>query len=270
MEHVKQLIRARRSVRTFDGRAPRAEDMAKIEKFLEEVDNPFGADIDFRILSAARSNLSSAVIVGTDTYVAAKVKRVKHYEMACGYAFEKFCLFAWSLGLGTVMLAGTLSRQSFEKAMEVGADEVMPVASPLGYAAEKQSIREKMMRKTLKADERMPFEQFFFESDFAHPAKDYSGIFQEALELARLAPSAANKQPLRAVIAGDTVHFYECKGKMANSSLGDVQKLDIGIALSHFALCLQEDGISGRFYEDKPDIACEENVEYMISFEVNR
>ena len=60
------------------------------------------------------------------------------------------------------MLAATISRKAFEKAMEVGDTEVMPAASPVGYPAEKKSIRETMMRKGLQADERMPFGKLFF------------------------------------------------------------------------------------------------------------
>ena len=266
---IKELIKQRRSVRTFNGEPLHAEDLKKIEAYIARTDNPFGVAVEFRILDAKEQGLSSVVIAGTDTYVAAKVKREKYYEMACGYAFEAFCLYAWSLGIGTVMLAGTLSRQAFEAAMEVGEGEVMPVASPIGYAADKQSLREKMMRKTLKADERLPFGEFFYEGDFLHPATDYTGTFSEALEMARLAPSAANKQPLRAVIDGNTVHFYECKGKMAGSSIGDIQKLDIGIAIAHFDLCMRENDMNGKFLDAHPGIACAENMEYMISYEVN-
>ena len=36
---------------------------------------------------------------------------------AYGYCFEEACLYAESMGIGTVMLAASLSRQTFEKAM---------------------------------------------------------------------------------------------------------------------------------------------------------
>jgi hypothetical protein len=84
--------------------------------------------------------------------------------------------------------------------------EVMPLASPLGYPAEKKSIREGLMRKALKADERKPFGELFFERDFSH-ALPQTNPFASALELVRWAPSAANGQPWRAVVEGDNVHF---------------------------------------------------------------
>ena len=163
------------------------------------------------------------------------------------------------------MLAASLNRSAFEKAIEVGTDEVMPVASPLGYPAEKKSMREKLMRKGIKADERLPFEKLFFKGDFSRPLAE-SNTFSQALSMARLAPSAANKQPWRAVVVGDTVHFYEYK-TMKDSPIGDIQKVDIGIALAHFDLTEKENGYIGNYTERDPQIALPENTHYIISYE---
>lgn len=269
---VKDLIRRRKSVRTFSGETLRSEDRQKLDEFLKTLDNPFGIPVEFRFLDAKEHGLSSPVIVGTDSYVAAKVSRVPQSEIAYGYSFEAFCLFAESLGIGTVMLAATISRSTFEKAMEVKDTEVMPVASPIGYPADKKSVREKLMRKGIKADERLPFDTLFFEKSFAQClAPEHAGQFRDALEMARLAPSAGNKQPWRAVVCGDTVHFYEKKAKaMSNNPLGDIQKVDVGIALAHFDLTLKESGINGCFAVDDPGFETDDSMEYIVSYEVKR
>ena len=158
---VKDLIRRRKSVRTFNGATLRKEDRQKLEQYLETLDNPFDVPVEFRFLDAKEYELSSPVIVGTDLYIAAKVSRVPQSEISYGYCFEKFCLYAETIGIGTVMLAATISRKAFEKAMEVRDTEVMPAASPVGYPAEKRSVRETLMRKGLKADERLPFGELF-------------------------------------------------------------------------------------------------------------
>ena len=163
------------------------------------------------------------------------------------------------------MLAASLSRAAFEKAINVQVDEVMPVASPVGYPANKRSIRESLMRKGLKADERLPFEKLFFENDFSHSLSNGS-TFSDPLQMARLAPSAANKQPWRAVVIDNTVHFYEYK-TMKDSPLGDIQKVDMGIALSHFDLTEKENGHSGRFAQLDPQLDLPENTHYIISYE---
>ena len=262
---IKDTIRKRTSVRTFDGKNITAEDKSKLEEIIRTADNPFGVPVDFMLLDAKENGLSSPVIVGCELYLAAKVKREKHYELAFGYSFEKVCLLAHTLGLGTVMLAASLSRAAFEKAINVQADEVMPVASPVGYPANKKSIRESLMRKGLKADERLPFEKLFFENDFSRSLSNGS-TFSDSLQMARLAPSAGNKQPWRAVVIDNTVHFYEYK-TMKDSPLGDIQKVDMGIALSHFDLTEKENGHSGRFAQLDPQLDLPENTHYIISYE---
>ena len=265
---IADIIRKRRSVRTFDGRPLTTDDRAKIEAYIASVGNPFGIPVTFRLLDAAANRLTSPVIVGAEQYVAAKVRREPGFELALGYSFERFCLYAASLGIGTVMLAATLSRDTFETAISVGPDEVMPVASPIGYPAAKKSVRETLMRKGIRADERLPFENVCFKGDFKTPlpASD-AGTLREALELTRLAPSAANKQPWRMVVTDGMVHFYECR-TMRESPLGDVQKVDMGIALCHFDLALQEQGVAHAFVSADPGIDAPDGMFYVISCEL--
>ena len=269
MKAASELIRRRRSVRTFDDRALTGEDRAALEAYTQSMANPFSVPVAFRLLNAAEFGLSSPVIVGAKEYLAAKVARVANFEIAFGYSFEKACIFALSLGVGTVMLAASLNRSAFEKAMAVGENEVLPVASPVGYPAQKMSVRESLMRKGIKADTRKPFESLFFEGSFGQPlAKENAGAYAAVLEAVRWAPSAANGQPWRVVIDGDAVHFYEAK-TMKDSPLGDVQKVGIGIALAHFDLVREEEGMKGAFAFADPGIAAPENTHYAVSFRRN-
>ena len=264
---AKDAIRKRKSVRSFTGEALRSEDRAALEEFIRTQTNPFHVPVEFRLLEAKEHKLSSPVIVGDKLYLAAKVKRCKHYEIGFGYSFEQVCLYAGSLGLGTVMLAASISRAAFEKAMELQADEVLPVASPVGYPAGKRSVRETLMRKAIKADDRIPFEKLFFDRQYGTPLTAASaGSYADALEMARWAPSAGNQQPWRAVVMGDTVHFYENKS-MKDSPLGDIQKVDVGIALAHFDLTMQEEGFRGRFLEADPGLALPEHVRYVMTYQ---
>ena len=261
---ISDLIRQRKSARTFDGKPLSAEDRSALEAYTASPTNPFSVPITFQVLDVKDYRLSSPVIVGADTYLAAKVEKVPNYEIAYGFSFEKVCLYALSRGIGTVMLAASLSRAAFEKAMEVKDGEVMPVASPVGYPAEKKSIRESLMRKGLKADDRKPFDQLFFEGGFHHPLPQ-ANPWAKALEMARLAPSAANGQPWRAVVDGDSVHFYEAKS-MKDSPLGDIQKVDVGIALAHFDMPLEEEDVKGTYSFSDPGIPTPENTHYIVTW----
>ena len=152
--------------------------------------------------------------------------------------------------------------------MELREGEVLPCVSPVGYPAAKRSIREMMMRKAIRADDRLPFEQLFYDGSFERSLScQAAGNFADCLQMVRLAPSAGNKQPWRAVLQGQIVHFYELKS-MKDFPLGDIQKVDMGIALSHFDLAAHEKGIATRYIFEDPGISAPENMHYIVSWEV--
>lgn len=262
-----EAIKQRRSVRSFDANKLTAEDIQKLKDFLPEATNPYGIPIEYKLLDAKEHGLSSPVITGTDTYIAGKLARVPHAEEAFGYSFERIVLYAWSIGIGTTWIAGTMNRKAFENAMTLSDNEVMPCVSPLGYEAKKMSFRETMMRKGVKADSRMAFEELFYDNDFETPlSKEKAGDLALPLKLVRLAPSAVNKQPWRIVVRDGLLHFYEKKSKGYETADGwDLQKIDIGIAMCHFALGASECGFKAGFSVNDPGLALPENVAYIAS-----
>ena len=100
-------IKARKSVRTFTDQPIAPGTIAELERFIAS--NPFGVPVTFRIFDREKYGLSSPVILGAETYIGAKCKRQEHAELAFGYSFERLVLFATTLGLGTVWLAGALA-----------------------------------------------------------------------------------------------------------------------------------------------------------------
>lgn len=260
-------IRSRRSVRTFDGTGLSPEEAAQIIYFANVMRNPYGILIDWQILNAKEQGLSSPVITGTDCYIAGKLRWVPHGEEAFGYTFEQVVLFAKSIGIGTTWIAGTMNRAAFERAMELTSDEVMPCVSPLGYPASKMSLREALMRKGIKADSRMPFRELFFKGSLDTPLlPEAAGDLRIPLEMVRLSPSAVNKQPWRVLVCGDTVHFYEKQSRNSVTADGwDVQKIDMGIALCHFALAAEECDVHTEFLLEDPHLPVGELI-YTASF----
>lgn len=70
------------------------------------------------------------------------------------------------------------------------------------------------MRKAVKADERLPFEELFFDGSMDKPLNaDKAGDIEVPLEMVRLAPSAVNKQPWRVIVEDKMVHFYLKRSK---------------------------------------------------------
>ncbi len=270
MENIKELVKNRRSVRTYDGRELSANDTKKLCEFMENIENPFGKKIEFRLLNAEKHGLKCPVVVGTSLFIAGKIKREEYAFEAFGYSFEKFMLYAQSLGIGTVWLGGTMNRPSFETAMQISQEDVMPCASALGYEAKKMSLREKMMRGAIKADTRMPFEELFFDGSLEVPLTEKTaGALAYPLEIVRWAPSAVNKQPWRVVVTKNAVHFYLKRSKgFASSDKLDMQRIDMGIALCHFDLAIKELGIKTTFSVEEPNVAYGDDLTYIASYNI--
>ena len=265
-----EAIQHRRSVRTFDGAGLRPEEAEQLLAFADTQKNPYGLPIRWKLLNAREHGLSSPVIVGAELYIAGKMRRAPHAEEAFGYSFENVVLFAESLGLGTTWIAGTMNREAFERAMELSEDEVMPCVSPVGRPAKRMSLRETMMRKGVKADSRLAFEELFFDGSFDKPlTKAGAGPLYAVLNAVRLAPSAVNKQPWRCLCRDGWVHFYEKRSKGYVSADGwDLQKVDLGIALCHFELAAVECGLKPSFSLRDPALPKLEPLQYIASWRV--
>jgi len=271
MKNISEHIRQRRSVRTFDGRILDENTKDKLLKFTENIENPFNIPVTFKLMEAKEYGLNCPVVSGTDLYFGGKIKRLPNANVAFGYSFEMFVLYAQSLGIGTVWLGGTMNRAAYEQAMELKEDEMMPCATPVGYTAKKMSLREIMMRKAIKADERLPFEELFFDASFGTPlTKEKAGKFAEPLEMVRLAPSAVNKQPWRVVAANNSAHFYLKRnlGSSHEDNKPDMQKVDLGIALCHFAVTAKENNLSIEFTQNDPKLITNSEFEYIASYEL--
>ena len=262
------IVKGRKSVRTFDGREIWKKDMDQLKAYAETISNPFGVPMRFVFLNAAEHGLSSPVLSGETMYVTALAEKKPYVDVAFGYAFEQLVLYAWSLRIGTVWIGGTMNREKFEKAAGLKEGEVMPCISPLGYPAKRKSLKETMMRKGTKADTRLPADKLFFQDAWDQPLAIPADM-ADVLEMVRWAPSAVNKQPWRIVRKDGVWHFYEKKNNgYVNEMFGDLQKIDVGIALSHFVMGLEEKGAKPAVSVNDPAIAIPENTEYIASVEL--
>ncbi len=258
----------RKSVRTYDGQKISEDDKRAIEDYIGKISNPFDIPVEFVLLDAGEHGLSSPVLSGERLYVAGKVEKKTYADVAFGFSFEKLVLYAWSLGIGTVWIGGTMKRELFEAAAGLKDGEMMPCVSPLGYPAKKRSLKETMMRKGIGADRRISSDKLFFNETWENPLKPEADM-NDILEMVRWAPSAVNKQPWRIIYKDSIYHFYEKKDKgYVNDSTGDLQKIDVGIALCHFCMGLEEKGRKPEVSVTDPGIEIPENAEYIASVRV--
>ena len=259
------VVMGRKSVRTYDGKGLTPADLACLKEYAESITNPWDIKVDWVFMDADEFGLSSPVLTGEKLYLAGIVDKVPYSDAAFGYSLEQLVLYAWSLGIGTVWIGGTMKRSHFEESAGLTEGRRMPCITPLGYPAAKRSIKETMMRKGVKADSRKPLSELFFDGDFDTPLEE-SGSIRRAMEMVRWAPSAVNRQPWRIIRKDGRYHFYEKKDKgYVSDEVGDMQKIDIGIALYHFVAALKEEGMAAEVVTEDPGIAVPEGMEYIAT-----
>lgn len=255
---LEEVVKARHSVRTYSSKPLSRETIAQIKSYIETLSNPFAENVAFKLIESAQAVNAKqlgtyGMIKGASHYIGVTVKNSGGALEAVGYEFEKLILFAASLNLGTCWLGGTFNKSEFSKAMDVQPDTLFPAISPIGWPEEKR-LSERLVRLSVKADQRKPWKDLFFHNSFSEPLTEAdAGAYAFPLEMLRLAPSASNKQPWKIVREGNSFHFYEAKAEGYSERLGfDIQRVDMGIAACHFHLAAMEKGLTGEFQKTPP------------------
>ena len=253
-----EVVKMRYSVRTYANKPLPLEIVAQLEAYIQTLSNPFSEGLAFKLIELAHAVNAKqlgtyGMIKGAGHFVGVTVKDSAGALEAVGYEFEQLILFAASLGLGTCWLGGTFNKGGFAKAMDVRPDTLFPAISPIGWPEEKR-LSERLVRSVVKADQRKPWKDLFFNDSFSEPLSEVdAGAYAFPLEMVRLAPSASNKQPWRIVREKNAFHFYEAVAPGYADRLGfDVQRIDMGIAACHLHLAALDKGLNGEFHINPP------------------
>lgn len=274
---IEKTIKKRVSVRNYDPKNISEKDKEKLVNEINQLNNPFGENVRIHfIVKDTASNGEKlgtyGVIKGAKTYLGVSVDKSEYGLVAAGYQFENLILYATNMGLATVWLAATFSRDQFATAMDIKEDELFPAISPIGYAAGKRSFTENLMRKTMKSDKRKSWEEIFFQDTFGNPlSKEEAREYAIPLEMLRLAPSATNAQPWRVVKKQGSYHFFETHKNKTSEEEIMIKKVDLGIALSHFHQTTLERGLTGKFEKQSDfEIDIPENSNYIITWIIDK
>lgn len=273
---VNEIVKQRYSVRTYDPQPIDNDIKESILSYAATINNPLGPRPRYQFIETSTSANGEklgtyGIIKGASLYLAVTTRPEDGAMEALGYDLEQLILYMTSLGLGTCWLGGTFNRSAFANAMEIQDGEIFSILSPVGYPATKKRIGESLFRRTLKADQRMPWEKLFFAQDFSSPlTKEAAGDYQIPLEMLRLAPSAVNKQPWRVLMKDGAFHFFKQGTMGGESGALDMQQIDVGIGICHFHLAALEQGLSGHFKKmdstSLRNLAVPAHASYVISW----
>lgn len=279
---VTDVIRQRFSCRTYQDTPIAEEERQALQSFLDQAESgPFGAPTRFKLVAATEEDGSAlrglgtyGLIRGATGFVLGAVGPGRKNMEDFGYRMEEIILYATSLELGTCWLGGTFRRSRFAERLGLGEDEIMPCVTSVGYVSERRSIVDRIIRRQARGERRYGWERLFSDGRFGQPlASERAGAYAEPLEMVRLGPSASNKQPWRVVKGDGAWHFYlqrtpgYLQGADGMFVEGDLQRVDLGIALCHFELAAREAGLAGGWAVDAPAIELPgELIEYTASW----
>ena len=275
MFHVEETVRSRKSIRSYEKRPLSQSDKAAIQACMDELcgeESPFPARMQMCLLEIKPGTNTEklgtyGVIRGAKTFIGITVEDTEAAMEAVGYTFEKLVLTAAAMGLGTCWLAGTFNREQFSGAMNIHNGQIFPIVSPIGYPAKKSTLVDTLFRKGGKSDQRKSWPELFFENDFNTPLTEAAACeYVFPLEMLRLAPSAANRQPWRIVLKDDAFHFYREANPKGKYSY-DLQRLDVGIGACHFQLAAVDKGLAGSFVKlSETGITAPDSMKYLFSW----
>jgi len=227
----------RYSVRNFNGNKLKKEDADKIQYVCDNF-RPYT-----EVKAVFVNNLSEDVykgiigsygkIKGAPAYIAfiGDMKDPHIYEKL-GYTGEGVILEGTDLGLGTCWIAGTFSSAIVGRHTNLKENEKVLAITPIGYPSNKLTFDQKLLLKLTKKG-RKTIEEIV---DF-NISEEW---MKEAIDSARLAPSAMNLQPWKFAINTDDIVVKIDKPK-------PLKRLDCGIAMLHFQLGAFSKNVEGSW-----------------------
>jgi len=162
-------------------------------------------------------------------------------QEAVGYTGEGVILEATALGLATCWVGGFFSPKRAAAIAKVATNERVLAVTPVGYAREGSSLEERAMSRFGRNWQRRPLSDLVSGLE----EKERPAWMKAALEAARLAPSAMNRQPWRFQVDRSSIAVS------ADSALNPTKvvskRLDCGIAMLHIEIGALSSGVKGSW-----------------------
>lgn len=214
---LEEAIKARHSVRSYDGRPLSSELKSAIEAQIGVINAEAGLHLQLVTNEprAFKGFASYGSFKGVTNYIVVAGKKSADLGEKAGYYGEKVALLCQTLGLNTCWVG--LTYKKVKDAFELAADEKVVCLISVGYGVN-QGVGHKV-----KTPE-----------DVSNIAETSPEWFRKGLELALLAPTAINQQKFAFEL---TVEGGKAKVKATKKfSLAGYTDVDLGIVKLHFEI----------------------------------
>jgi nitroreductase len=175
----------------------------------------------------------------------------KGYMENMGFILEQIVLKLTDMGIGTCWL-GTYNEPKLSKLLNVQNNKKITILITLGYPYEQNSFRNNGLRNLISSTRKKDTEVAFY-NEWEKDAGKYLSANPEvrkALNMAILAPSNGNKQPVYVIFSENTVAIF-AKNKKNNSVVNPYAEMDAGIFASHFYLCCLQEKLNISFFDEQ-------------------
>ena len=208
---LNEMIYKRLSVRKYTPEILSETAIYKIEKFLSDVKRLY-PDIKIRMEILGKENIRCMLPWIPDQVAVFYSEEKEGYLENAGFIFQQLDLYLQDQGYGTCWLGLGRLNSSAKSQIDDGMKYVIMLG--IGYPQEEfRNDISQFNRNTLA---------------------EISDFEDERLEPARLAPSSCNSQPWYFKHDEDKFHVYcSKKGFFRNKFLGEMNQIDMGIALAH-------------------------------------
>ncbi len=245
-------IAARVSRRSFDRRPLPGEVLDRLDRVCREF-RPFPEARAVLVREPVDTVASGIIggygrVSGAPAYLAfvGRTESPRAQE-AVGYTGEGLILEATALGLATCWVGGLFKAGAVSAALELAAGERVVCISPAGRAADRASLTDRTFKALAGSARRKATEELAA----GGPAPE--GPWKAAVEAARIAPSANNRQPWRFRLEDGAVTVLTDVVK-PNERLS--RRLDCGIAMLHLELGARAAGLGGAWeFLEAPEVA---------------
>ncbi|TFG30843.1 nitroreductase [Candidatus Thorarchaeota archaeon] len=243
-------ISLRHSQRKYSGEVPDESVTSGIEKVCTEF-APFPGVRSVLVREPANDVFKGAVgqyffkVTKAPYYIAFIGDITKaNIQASVGYTGEGIILEATALGLNTCWVGGFYKREAVLKQIDLKDNEQLLAITPIGYSLDGKD----RVGNSPKKHRRKELNGLILSKE-----DNIGSWIDSTLEAARLAPSAANRQPWRFSISEDSITVSSSSNR---EGFGVSRRLDCGIAMLHLELGALVSGFKGSWeFLDYPEIA---------------
>jgi hypothetical protein len=172
-----------------------------------------------------------------------------HVNEKLGYVGEGIVLEATAMDLGTCWVGGFFRKSVAAKVLRIGRQEQVFAVTPVGRAVDGATLEERTMKAFARSHQRRSLDELVDRS-----ALEQAPVWvKSALEAARVAPSAVNRQPWRFRLEPDRITVSVDRPRF---ELGISKRLDCGIAMLHIEVAARAEGVRGTWeFLQSPGVA---------------